>query len=157
MLLNRFQHGAALPPAQRPTLGIQLAPPVVGAVTYLSLTSDGPDIFAQALVGYGLLQLLLIARLLPWILRQPLSAAYWAFTFGLTALATSTLQLVERGASGGAGDAGAAAARPRLGRGRAHLPAQPLAAGERSPVAEAGVTPRDARPPERLDGGRAEG
>ncbi|GLK70002.1 dicarboxylate transporter/tellurite-resistance protein TehA [Ancylobacter dichloromethanicus] len=100
VLLNRFQHGAALPPAQRPTLGIQLAPPVVGAVTYLSLTSDGPDIFAQALVGYGLLQLLLIARLLPWILRQPLSAAYWAFTFGLTALATSTLQLVERGASG---------------------------------------------------------
>lgn len=100
VLLNRFQHGAALAPAQRPTLGIQLAPPVVGAVTYLSLTDGGPDIFARALLGYGLLQLLLIARLLPWILRQPLSPAYWAFTFGLTALATATLQMVGRGETG---------------------------------------------------------
>lgn len=100
VLLNRFQHGAAMPPAQRPTLGIQLAPPVVGAVTYLSVTQGGPDIFARALIGYGLLQLLLIARLLPWILRQPVSPAYWAFTFGLTALATSSLQLVQRGETG---------------------------------------------------------
>ena len=100
VLLNRFQHGSALPPAQRPSLGIQLAPPVVGAVTYLSLTDGGPDIFARALLGYGLLQLLLIARLLPWILRQPLSPAYWAFTFGLTALATATLLLVARGETG---------------------------------------------------------
>ncbi|WP_371348985.1 dicarboxylate transporter/tellurite-resistance protein TehA [Ancylobacter sp. IITR112] len=100
VLLNRFQHGAALAPAQRPTLGIQLAPPVVGAVTYLSVNAGGPDIFARALLGYGLLQLLLIARLLPWILRQPPSPAYWAFTFGLTALATASLQLVVRGETG---------------------------------------------------------
>lgn len=100
VLLNRFQHGAPLPPALRPTLGIQLAPPVVGAVTYLSVTAGGPDIFARALIGYGLLQLLLVVRLLPWILRQPISPAYWAFTFGLTALATSTLQLVGRGDTG---------------------------------------------------------
>lgn len=100
VLLQRFQHGEALPPALRPTLGIQLAPPVVGALAYLSVTQGAPDLFARALIGYGLLQLLLVARLLPWILQQPLSPAYWAFTFGLTALATSVLRLVERGETG---------------------------------------------------------
>lgn len=100
VLLNRFQHGAALPPPLRPTLGIQLAPPVVGALSYLSVTHGGPDIFARALIGYGLLQALLLARLLPWILKQPPSPAYWAFTFGMTALATSVLKMVERGEVG---------------------------------------------------------
>lgn len=100
VLLHRFQHGDALTPALRPTLGIQIAPPVVGALAYLSVSHGAPDIFARALIGYGLLQLLLIARLLPWILQQPLSPAYWAFTFGLTALATSALLLVARGETG---------------------------------------------------------
>ncbi|WGD29136.1 dicarboxylate transporter/tellurite-resistance protein TehA [Ancylobacter sp. WKF20] len=100
VLLYRFQHGAALAPALRPTLGIQLAPPVVGAVTYLAVTSGPPDIFERALIGYGLLQLLLLARLLPWILKQSLSPAYWAFTFGLTALATASIQLIGRGETG---------------------------------------------------------
>lgn len=100
VLLYRFQHGAALAPALRPTLGIQLAPPVVGAVTYLAVTHGPPDVFARAMIGYGLLQLLLLARLLPWILKQSLSPTYWAFTFGLTALATATLQLIGRGETG---------------------------------------------------------
>ncbi len=100
VLLNRFQHGAALAPALRPTLGIQIAPSVVGAAAYLSVTQGPPDVFARALVGYGLFQVVLMLRLLPWILRQPLSAAYWAFTFGLTALSSATLRLVERGETG---------------------------------------------------------
>jgi tellurite resistance protein TehA-like permease len=49
------------------TLGIQLAPPAVGAVAYLSITHGEPDLVAQALVGYGLLQALLLIRLGSWI------------------------------------------------------------------------------------------
>lgn len=100
VLLHRFYTADALPAALRPTLGIQLAPPTVGAAAYLSLTSGPPDMVAYALVGYGMLQLLVVARLLPWILEQPFSPAYWSFTFGLTALATAVLRMTQRGDDG---------------------------------------------------------
>jgi tellurite resistance protein len=100
VLLHRLYTATSLPPALRPTLGIQLAPPTVGATAYLSVTSGSPDMVAYGLIGYGILQLLLLARLLPWILEQPISPAYWGFTFGLTALATAMVRMVLRGDSG---------------------------------------------------------
>ena len=100
VLLHRLYTVTTLPPALRPTLGIQLAPPVVGAVAYLSVTSGPPDMLAHALIGYGLLQGLLLLRLLPWIMQQPFTPSYWAFTFGATALATAPLRMIERGDSG---------------------------------------------------------
>src|SRR5437868_7734859 len=35
------------PAALRPTIGIHFAPPVVGCVAYLSITTGTPDLFAQ--------------------------------------------------------------------------------------------------------------
>ena len=63
-------------PGTAPTLGIQLAPPTVGAVAYLSLNGGAPDLAAHVLVGYGLMQALLLLCLLPWIMQQPFSASY---------------------------------------------------------------------------------
>jgi tellurite resistance protein len=100
VLLHRLYTLAPLPPALRPTLGIQLAPPTVGAVAYLSVNGGAPDIVAHALLGYGLLQALLLLRLLPWIMQQPFNASYWAFTFGAAALATAPLRLIAQGDSG---------------------------------------------------------
>jgi tellurite resistance protein len=100
VLLHRLYTVATLPPTLRPTLGIQLAPPTVGAVAYVSVTSGPPDMLAHALIGYGLLQGLLLLRLLPWIIQQPFATSYWAFTFGATALATASLRMIERGDSG---------------------------------------------------------
>jgi tellurite resistance protein TehA-like permease len=34
---------------------------------YLSIPSGPPDLFAQALLGYGLFQALVLIRLIPWI------------------------------------------------------------------------------------------
>ncbi len=62
LILQRHAVLAPLPLAQRATLGIQLAPPVVGAMAYLSLTEGPPDLFVQALFGYALLQALLLLR-----------------------------------------------------------------------------------------------
>jgi tellurite resistance protein len=90
----------ALPIPLRPTLGIQLAPPVVGCVAYLSITSGQPDTFAQMLFGYGLLQALILLRLIPWLFQQPFAASYWTFTFGIAALSLSALRFVERGMTG---------------------------------------------------------
>lgn len=70
MLLHRASVLEPLPAALRPVLGIQLAPPVVGGVTYLSLTSGTPDLFALMLLGYGLYQAVMLLRLLPWIRQQ---------------------------------------------------------------------------------------
>jgi tellurite resistance protein len=100
IIMQRLYLMDALPKPLRPTLGIQLAPPVVGCVAYLGLTSGQPDIFAQILFGYGLLQALILLRLLPWVFQQPFTASYWAFTFGVAALALASLRFVERGMTG---------------------------------------------------------
>lgn len=100
MVMQRAAALAPLPEAQRPLLGIQLAPPVVGAVTWLSLTNGVPDVFTHILLGYGLYQALLQLRLLPWIARQPFQPGYWAFSFGVAALPTVAMRMVERGATG---------------------------------------------------------
>jgi tellurite resistance protein len=41
-----------------------------------------------------------LLRLLPWITRQPFTQAYWAFSFGMTALAGGALEMSQRGVSG---------------------------------------------------------
>lgn len=100
MLLHRASVLEPLPAALRPVLGIQLAPPVVGGVTYLSLTSGTPDLFALMLLGYGLYQAVMLLRLLPWIRQQAFVPGYWAFSFGVAALPTMAARMVERGAAG---------------------------------------------------------
>lgn len=100
LILHRAAVHEPLPDALRPVLGVQLAPPVVGGVTYLSLSSGTPDLFALILLGYGLYQALLLLRLLPWIRRQAFVPGYWAFSFGVAALPTMALRMVERGATG---------------------------------------------------------
>lgn len=100
LILGRAATREPLPEALRPVLGIQLAPPVVGGVTYMSLNHGAPDLFAQVLLGYGLFQALLLLRLLPWIARQPFTPSYWGFTFGVAALPTLAMRLVAAGATG---------------------------------------------------------
>lgn len=99
-LLHRLLTGPALPLPLRPTLGIQLAPPAVGALAYIGVIQGPTDILVHAMIGYGLLQALIMIRLLPWITKEAFSPAYWAFSFGATALATAPMRLIERGDTG---------------------------------------------------------
>ena len=108
VILHRAAVLAPLPAPLRPLLGIQLAPPVVGGVSYLALSSGLPDTFAWILLGYGLYQALLLLRLLPWIRAQAFTPGYWAFSFGVAALPTLAMRMVERGADGLAPDLAAA-------------------------------------------------
>jgi len=100
VLMNRLYVHAPLAPPLRPTSGIQLAPPVVACSAYLSLTFGPPDLIAKRLLGYGLLQALIIARMMPWILVQPFAVSYWAFTFGIISMAFDAMKFVERGMDG---------------------------------------------------------
>src|SRR5258708_3925648 len=96
VLLHRLYTVASMPAPRRPPLGIQLAPPTVGGVAYLSVTTGTPDMPAHAMLGYGLLQALLLLRLLPWIRQQPFAPSHLALTFGATTLATIPLDMMER-------------------------------------------------------------
>lgn len=93
MVFSRASTRAALPPGLRPILGVQLAPPVVGGVTCLSLIPDGSFVVGSVLLGYGLFQAVLLLRLLPWIGHQPFGPGYWAFSFGVAALPTLAIRL----------------------------------------------------------------
>jgi tellurite resistance protein len=93
VLLHRLYTADTLPAPLRPTLGIQLAPPAVGAVCYLAIGGSAGDLLIRALIGYALLQALLLLRMARWIGAAPFSAAYWAFTFGGVALATAVAKV----------------------------------------------------------------
>lgn len=100
VLLHRLYTSLEMPPPLRPTLGIQLAPPTVGAVAYLSVTTGPPDLFVMALVGYGMTQVLILARLYRWIFAAGVTASAWSFTFGLTALASAMARMAGQVADG---------------------------------------------------------
>lgn len=100
MLLQRLYASEALPLIIRPTIGIQLAPPTVGALAYINLSNGPPDMFIHAMLAYGLMQAVVLIRILPWIAARPFSVSYWGFTFGVTALSTAPLRLIERGETG---------------------------------------------------------
>ena len=100
VLLHRLYTATPLAPALRPTLGVQIAPPAVAAVAYLNVNSGGPDMFSHALIGYAILQALIVIRLFPWIREAGLTPAWWSFSFGAAALPTAAMKLVAKGDDG---------------------------------------------------------
>ncbi|PJR08767.1 dicarboxylate transporter/tellurite-resistance protein TehA [Sinorhizobium meliloti] len=100
VLLHRLLIGPTNPAPLRPTLGVQLAPAPVGAVAYIAISGGVPDIFAHALIGYGILQLLVMARLSRWIAQAGAVPGLWAFSFGATAIAAAPALLIAHGDHG---------------------------------------------------------
>jgi tellurite resistance protein len=96
MIVSRAAIPAPMPEAERPLLGIQIAPAVVAGVCYTSLRPDAADLFAQMLLGYGVYQAALSLRLLPWILKQGFAPSLWSFSFGVAAMANLALRVEER-------------------------------------------------------------
>ena len=100
VILHRLYDKSEMPPEQRPSLGIQFAPAAVAAVTYLSIQGGVPDLFSRALLGYAILQGLVVVRLIGWIMVSPLNVNYWAFTFGAASLSIASCRTVEHGEQG---------------------------------------------------------
>ena len=100
VLLNRLYTAPMTAAPMRPTIGIQLAPPAVGSLAYLSVVGGVPGILAHAMIGYALLQALLMLRLLPWVWQGAFTPGYWAFSFGATSLASAPLHMIQHGDTG---------------------------------------------------------
>jgi tellurite resistance protein len=100
VILHRLYTAPAMLAALRPVLGIQLAPPAVGAGAWLAVTDGVPSLLPQAMLGYALLQAAVLIRLLPWVGEQRLSAGYWAYSFGVTGLAAAAIAVARGGTSG---------------------------------------------------------
>ncbi len=94
VILYHLYTAAPIQPALRPAMGLQFAAPAVGAVAYLSVGDGRPDLFAYALIGYSLLQALILIRLLPWLVQADLTPAWWSFSFGAASLPTAAMKLV---------------------------------------------------------------
>lgn len=61
---------------------------------------DGaPGLVAHALLGYALLQVLILLGPLRWLFEQPFVPAYWAFSFAVTALGQAPLIMLARAPS----------------------------------------------------------
>ncbi|HDX1193028.1 TPA: dicarboxylate transporter/tellurite-resistance protein TehA [Pasteurella multocida] len=91
IVLQRLRTLQPVPEPLRPMIGIQLAPAFVGCSAYLTLNGGKLDLFALMLLGYGVLQLLFLIRLLPWIFVNGFTPAMWAFSFGLASMAKVAL------------------------------------------------------------------
>jgi len=76
VLLHRFYTLPEMPAALRPTFGIQLAPPAVGAVAYYAVNGGHADMVLSGLIGYGILQALILLRMLPWVMKQGFAPSY---------------------------------------------------------------------------------
>lgn len=100
VILQRLRSAGELPVPLRTSLGIQLAPALVACNAWLAVNGGEADVFAKMLFGYGLLQLLFMLRLMPWMLSQPFNASFWSFSFGVSALASTGLHLGHHSPSG---------------------------------------------------------
>ncbi|WP_082074681.1 dicarboxylate transporter/tellurite-resistance protein TehA [Martelella endophytica] len=100
VILHRLLTAPTTAKAIRPTLGIHLAPAPVGAVAYIAVSGGAPDILVHAMIGYGILQLAILARLAGWFRESGPVAGFWGFTFGATSIAVAPLELMAHGDNG---------------------------------------------------------
>ena len=77
----------------RPVIGIQLAPAFVACAAYLSINGGKVDVFAQMLIGYGLLNFFFLVRLFYWVIEDGFTTGFWAFSFGLGSMANTGMHM----------------------------------------------------------------
>ena len=94
-ILHRLRNLEPVAPAVRPAIGIQLAPAYVCCSTYLALNGGEIDLLVKLLIGYGVLQLLFLIRLLSWLFQNGFTVSFWAFSFGLASMANVGLHLYQ--------------------------------------------------------------
>lgn len=94
-IIHRLRTQTALSGPGRGVIGVQLAPAFVASYAWLCVNGNHFDTFAMVLLGYGLLQLFFMLRLVRWFFAGGFSPAMWAFSFALSAMANAALRLAH--------------------------------------------------------------
>lgn len=95
VLLLRHLSEGELPPALRPLLALELAPPAFALLAWDALHGGASEPTSRALLGIALFVGLVLVRLAGRFRDVPFTAAYWAFTFPVAALSTAALRLAS--------------------------------------------------------------
>jgi tellurite resistance protein len=97
IVLLRLFTSPPLPPPLRPTLAIELAPPVVAGNAWFLLNGGRIDAIAAGLAGYAVLMVLVQLRLIPVYRRVPFGPGWWAFSFSYAAAFTLSVNWLAAG------------------------------------------------------------
>jgi tellurite resistance protein len=95
-VLNRLFDGA-MPEALRPTIGVELAPPVVGTLAVATLWPQLPGELLIIGLGVGSGPLVTVLARYRWWSRVPFAIGFWSFSFPAAAFAASVSEVVLRG------------------------------------------------------------
>jgi tellurite resistance protein len=88
IILVRLFTAPALPIALRPTIAIEMAPPVVAGNAWFLLNGGRIDAVAAGLAGYAALMALVQLRLIPLYRQVPFGPGWWAYSFSYAAAFT---------------------------------------------------------------------
>ena len=97
IILTRLFTQPALPVPLRPTLAIELAPPVVAGIAWYRVNGGQVDPIALGLAGYALLMAMVQVRLVPFYRTVPFGPGWWAFSFPYAATAAYAIQWTATG------------------------------------------------------------
>lgn len=95
LVFNRLIFHEPLPGKLRPTLVILIAPPSVGALSWMQLHGGQVDDIARMLLNLGFFFALLVATKLPGLLRLPFALSFWALTFPVAALSIVSFHVAK--------------------------------------------------------------
>jgi tellurite resistance protein len=100
----RLFNAPSLPPPLRPTIAIDVAPPVVAGSAWFAINGGKVDTPAAILGGLAVLLLLVQVRLIPLYRQAPFGVGFWAFSFPAAAAVTDGVHwLAAEHTGGGAG------------------------------------------------------
>ncbi len=97
LVIRRLWHGEPLAVEQRPSLGIQFAPPAVCAAALLVIAPDTAAPWLLMLLGYSFYQMLVGLRLKSWLGSQAFGYSWWAFSFGVVSATVACVKLAAAG------------------------------------------------------------
>lgn len=95
-ILNSLFAGP-LPPALRPTLGIEIAPAAVGTLAAATLWPALPADVLVVCLGIASVPVFAVLTRWRYWTAVPFSAGFWSFSFPLAAMAGATVEAVRRG------------------------------------------------------------
>lgn len=95
-ILSRLFDGP-MPEPLRPTIGVELAPPVIATLTAAVIWPQLPADVLMIGLGVAAVPFVGVMARYGWWRQVPFSIGFWSFSFPLAALASTVIEVVHRG------------------------------------------------------------